>query len=246
VWVEGLVVVFLCWVYDAVANLAPLRPAAANHHASSALHLEALLHADPEAALNHWLAGHHTLGLWLSNYYDNAHFVVTLGVIGWLWWRHPNQYRPLRTALVLTNVIGFAVYWLYPMAPPRLLRGGHFVDVVASTHPFGSWHSGALATQANQLAAMPSLHIAWAVWCSYAVWRVLRAKAAGARRQAHLNLVWLYPAVTSVAVMATGNHFLVDIVAGVATLALATAIAERAHVWRAAREVIRELASGQS
>ncbi len=50
-----------------------------------------------------------------------------------------------------------------------------FTDVVASTHALGSWHTGALASQANQLAAMPSLHIAWAVWCSVALWRITRS-----------------------------------------------------------------------
>ncbi len=57
-------------------------------------------------------------------------------------------------------MLAFVVFWRYPVAPPRMLPG--FTDVVASTHAFGSWHTGALASQANQLAAMPSLHIAWA------------------------------------------------------------------------------------
>ena len=54
---------------------------------------------------------------------------------------------------------------------------GGFTDVVAATHAFGSWHTGALASHANQLAAMPSLHIAWAVWCRSCVWRLSDARA---------------------------------------------------------------------
>ena len=69
-------------------------------------------------------------------------------------------YRPLRNSLVLVNVLGFVVFWRFPVAPPRMLDG--FTDVVASTHAFGSWHTGALASHANQVAAMPSLHMAWA------------------------------------------------------------------------------------
>jgi hypothetical protein len=228
-WPELLVIVWLCWVYDAVANLAPLRWQAAYAHARSLLHVERVFHLDPEAALNHWLAGHHALAVWVSNYYDNAHFVVTLGVVGWLWWRHPGHYRPLRTSLVLINVIGLIVFWRDPTAPPRLLDPRRYVDVVASTHAFGSWHSGTLATAANQLAAMPSLHMAWAVWSSLAVWRVFRGRSAAV-------LVWTYPLVTAVAVMATGNHFLLDIVAGVATAVLATWVADRWHVWWTTRE----------
>jgi hypothetical protein len=211
-WGEALVVVWLLWIYDLINNLAPLRVGLALHHARAILHLEQSLHIDPEHSLDRWLAGHHTLGLILSLYYDNAHFVVTFGLLGWLWWRRSDLYRPLRNSLVLVNLIGFAVFWLYPVAPPRMLGG--FTDVVAASHTFGSWHTGALASQANQLAAMPSLHIAWAVWCSVAVWRLSRRRPARA-------LALLYPCVTAVAVLATGNHFLLDIVGGLAAIAIA-------------------------
>ena len=96
-------VAWLCWVYDAITNLAPLRLHAALAHGYGVLHLEHALHLDPELALNHWLAAHHTLGLILSDYYDNAHFVVTLGLLGWLWYRRADIYRPLRNTLVAIN-----------------------------------------------------------------------------------------------------------------------------------------------
>ena len=169
-WVEAFTIAWLCWVYDAITNLAPLRVHTALGHGQSILSLERSLDLDPEHALDRWLAGHHTLGLALSDYYDNAHFVVTLALLGWLWWRRADIYRPLRNSLVLVNVLAFAAFWLFPVAPPRMLPG--FVDVVASTHAIGSWHAGALASAANQLAAMPSLHIAWAVWCTIVVWRI--------------------------------------------------------------------------
>ncbi|HLM85757.1 MAG TPA: phosphatase PAP2 family protein [Solirubrobacteraceae bacterium] len=224
-WVEALTIAWLCWVYDAITNLAPLRVHAALGNGQSILNLERSLHLDPEHALDRWLAGHHTLGLLLSDYYDNAHFVVTLGVLGWLWWRRADIYRPLRNSLVLVNVIAFAVFWLYPVAPPRMLPG--FVDVVASTHAIGSWHTGALASAANQLAAMPSLHIAWALWCTIVVWRVstrlwLRAAAT------------IYPCVTAFAVLATGNHYVLDILGGLIAIALAVLLVEFAGRWRIA------------
>jgi hypothetical protein len=213
-WVQLLVIGWLCWLYDAISNLAPLRLHAALGNAWAVLHLEQTLHLDPERSLNRWLAARHTLGLLLSDYYDNAHFIVTLALLAWLWWRRAELYRPLRNSLVLVNVLGFLVFWLYPVAPPRMLSGYGFTDVAAARHAFGDWHAGALASHANQLAAMPSLHIAWAVWCALALWQISR------RRWVRVLAV-LYPCLTAFAVLATGNHFLLDIVAGLAALALA-------------------------
>jgi PAP2 superfamily len=213
-WAEALVVAWLCWVYDAINNLAPLRVHAALVHGWGVLHLERTLGLDPELALNRWLAAHHTLGLLLSDYYDNAHFVVTLGLLGWLWYRRADLYRPLRNTLVAINVLGLLVFWLYPTAPPRLLAGSGFDDVVAATGALGGWHTGTLAPVANQFAALPSLHMAWAVWCALVLWSLSR----------HIYVrvaAVLYPCMTCLAVLATGNHYLLDVFAGVATAALA-------------------------
>jgi hypothetical protein len=210
-WVELLAIGWLLFLYDAITNLAPLRLPTALGNARGILHVERVLHIDPELTLDRWLASHHTLAAILANYYDNAHFVVTLGLLGYLWWSRADLYRPLRNVLVLVNVIGFIVFWQFPVAPPRMLDG--FTDVVASTHAFGSWHTGALASQANQLAAMPSLHMAWAGWCTLALWRITKRKWVRV-------LAVAYPCLTALAVLATGNHFLLDILGGLLALAL--------------------------
>jgi hypothetical protein len=235
-WPEILVIVWLCWVYDAINNLAPLRRAAAYSHSRGIWHLERSLHLDPEATLDHWLTHHHTVALLISTYYDNAHFVVTLGLVGWLWWRHPILYRPMRTSLVLTNVIALTVFWLYPTAPPRLFDPRRYTDVVAATHAVGSFHSGALSMAANQLAAMPSLHIAWAVWSAFALWQIL-----GESRPRLRFLVWVYPVITAVAVLSTGNHWLLDVLAGLGTTVLSTLVANRWQGWSTARQARRAL-----
>lgn len=221
-WIELITIAWLGWVYDAITELAPLRQSAALDHARGILHLERVLHLDPELTLNRWLSGHHTLGLLVSDYYDNAHFIVTLGLLGWLWWWRPDLYRPLRSSLVLINVIGFIVFWKYPVAPPRMLVGAGFHDIVAATHAFGSWHTGKLASDANQLAAMPSLHLAWAAWCSVALWRITDRRGIRA-------LAILYPCLTTLAVLSTGNHFLTDVLAGLLTAALAVLLVS---AWR--------------
>ncbi|MGC8511578.1 MAG: phosphatase PAP2 family protein [Acidimicrobiales bacterium] len=219
IWLEATFIVWLLWIYDAINNLSPLRIAAAHSNSASFLHLERVLHLDPEEAMDHWLAGHHTLAVIVANYYDNAHFVVTLGALGILWWKRADLYRPLRNAMILANLMGMVVFWIFPSDPPRLFNPKVYIDVVALTHAFGSWHAGALATAANQLAAMPSLHMSWAVWSALVFWRMLPSRW-------WRNLVWLYPTMTAYAVLATGNHFLADVVAGVVNLILAVMIAD--------------------
>ena len=221
-WAEALVLIWLLWVYDAINNLAALRRHAALAHGLAIVHLEEHLHLDPERLLNRWIDHHRLLGLLAGDYYDNLHFIVSLLVVGWLYWRHPREYRPLRTTLVLVNVVGFLVYWVYPVAPPRLLRGQGFVDIIALTHAIGSSHD--VSKAANQFAAMPSLHLGWACWSALAVWLVMRG-----RRWA--PLVWAYPVMTALVVMATGNHYFADCVAGAATTGVAALVAFGTSRW---------------
>jgi hypothetical protein len=216
-WGELLVVGWLAWVYDTIANLAPAREMLALAHGRSILGFEQSLHIDPELSLNRWLSAHRTLGAVSSYYYDNAHFVVTLGLLAWLWWKRADIYRPLRNSLVAVNTLGLLVFWRYPVAPPRMLVSRGFSDVVASSHTIGSWHTGSLAADANQFGAMPSLHIAWAVWCTLALWRLsVRAWVRA--------LALLYPCLTTFAVLSTGNHYLLDVLAGLATFAVAVGL----------------------
>ena len=217
-WGELLVIAWLTWVYDAINNLAPVREKLALAHGRAIYNFEQSLHLSPELSMDRWLAAHHTLGAIVSYYYDNAHFIVTLGLLCWLWWKRADIYRPLRSLLVTINLIGLIVFWRYPVAPPRLLAGKGFTDVVASSHTIGSWHTGSLAADANQFGAMPSLHIAWAVWCTLVLWRL-------SSRTWVRVLAVIYPCVTGLAVLSTGNHYLLDLVGGLVTFALALALA---------------------
>lgn len=220
-WTQLLLVVSVWWAYDAVNNLNPLRAASAFGHGLAIVHVEAVLHLDPERWLNRWLGAHLTIGRWFGDYYDVAHFAVTVGVLVWVWWRHPSCYRALRNALLAINAIGFVIFWAFPVAPPRMLSG--FVDIVAVAHSVGSWSGGALASQANEYAAMPSLHVAWALWCMFAIWTV--HKDWGRR-----GLAVGYATMTSVVVMATANHYFLDVVGGAAAACVAMAVATgRAH-----------------
>jgi PAP2 superfamily len=223
-WLEIFVVLWLFWIYDEINDLAPLRRIAALHNAASLLGLERALDISPELALDKWFAAHATLGLVVSYEYVAAHFFVTFGLLGYLWWRKPRAYRPLRTQLVLINLIGFAIFWLFPVAPPRMLVVDGFHDIIALTRAVGDFHTGALATTADQYAAMPSLHIAWASWCALVVWTVFESRIAR-------TLALIYPFITAFVVIATGNHFLLDVVAGALVAAAAFGIEHGAARW---------------
>ena len=210
-WIELAVVAWLFWLYDVINNFAPLRQALALRDATGVLSLERLLHLDPELALNRWLAAHGALAFVASSYYFFSHAIVTFALLAWLWWSAPALYRRLRTQLVIINLIAFAVFWRYPLAPPRMFPNLGFVDVVAASHAAVSWQSGALVREANQLAAMPSLHFAWAVWCGIALWQRYRRRAAAL-------LAIVYPLLTAVVVIATANHYLLDVLAGGASV----------------------------
>jgi hypothetical protein len=210
-WIEFAVVGWLFWLYDVINNFAPLRQALALRDATGVLSLERLLHLDPELTLNRWLAARGALAFVASTYYFFSHAIVTFALLAWLSWSAPALYRRLRTQLVIINLISFVVFWRYPLAPPRMLPNLGFVDVVAASHAAVSWQSGALVHEANQFAAMPSLHFAWAAWCGIALWQRCRRRGAAV-------LAIAYPLLTAVVVLATANHYLLDVLAGGASV----------------------------
>jgi hypothetical protein len=211
--VELAVIAWLFWLYDVINNFAPTRSALALGNARAVLDLERSLGINIERSFNRWLSAHAVLAFVATYYYFFAHVVVTVAVLGWLWWRRPHLYTEARTQLVMINLIAFVVFWRYPLAPPRMMPGLGYQDVVSQSHGVFSWHSGALQQDADQFAAMPSLHVAWASWAALAVWRA-------ARRRWVRALAVLHPVLTALVVLATGNHWLLDVLAGEATFLL--------------------------
>jgi PAP2 superfamily protein len=226
-WWDPLLIVWMAWIFDAVNDLGAVHQTIAEHDGAAVLGLEHSLHLAPELALNTWLAPHHLLSAIVVFWYVNVHGAVTFGVFGWLWWRRPDLLPPLRTALVIVATVGLAVFWSLPVAPPRMLTTHGYVDLVAVVHHVPVWQGGSVALDANQLCALPSLHISWAVWASVVVWRM------SARPWLRTAAV-AYPFVTLLAVMATGNHYLADGVVGAAMTGVAVLAADR--LWARRRQ----------
>jgi hypothetical protein len=208
---ELLVVFLLLEVYDYIKSLESVRMGPALRHGQDVLSLEQTLHIDVEGAANQWLAHHHSTSTLLVWWYQYSHISGTMAVLACCYLWFPRMYRSARNSLLVTNVVGLTVFVLYPVMPPRLLPGQGFIDSVAAAG-FGSSHGGPV--EPAQFAAMPSLHLSWALWVAVVAFAMLRDKP-------YRGWVFLYPVLTTVAVVATANHYVLDVVAGVA-LALAT------------------------
>jgi hypothetical protein len=222
-WIEVAVALWLFWLYDIINDLAPLRRALAFHNATAIFNFEHSLGISPELALDHWVGSHAVLTTLTSYYYVLAHFAVTFGLLVYLWWCRRSLYRSLRTQLVIINLIGMFIFWQFPVAPPRMLVSHGFRDIIGLSHIIG-FQSGALASAADQYAAMPSLHIAWAIWCAQVIWRT--------QSRCHLRvLAVIYPFLTAFVVLSTGNHFLVDALAGAFVAGLAIGIERALARW---------------
>ena len=205
---EVAVIAFLLVVYDQVADLGHLRVAAAVRHARALLRLERLTHLAVELPLDRFAARHAGLGVALALYYDLAHGIVTIAVLVLVFLAVPQHYRRARRALVLVNLGALVVFLALPLAPPRLVPGAGFVDIVARSGTWSAWQSaGAVARHANEYASMPSLHVAWALWVLLAV-RVATGPAGWQR------LAWVHLTLTVAVVLLTGNHYTADAVAG--------------------------------
>jgi hypothetical protein len=217
-WFEILLIAMSYWTYSLVRNAVPEQKAEALRNADWIWQAEHRLGIAIEDSVNHAVNSATWLIIGMNYYYATLHFVVTLGVLVWLYRRHPGRYAATRLVLFATTAVALVGYYLYPLAPPRLMNGGDFVDTVMVHQTWGSMASGDLKHMSNQYAAMPSMHIGWSVWCGLTIFAL--AKIPWVR-----VLGLLYPALTLVVIVATANHFWLDAVGGMLCLGFGFAVA---------------------
>jgi hypothetical protein len=189
---ELLVLAFLLVIYDQIAGEAATRATVAIRHGRDLL---ALSPDGFEKAADHWLAGVGWLRDPASLYYDLAHINVTLVVFVSCYVWAPRAYRRARTSLVVVNLIGLVVFLLYPVAPPRLLPGAGFIDIVGLS---GTFQSGDATIQhSNAYGSLPSLHAAWAFWVGLVVFQMTTRTWLRALAWAHGVLTCLVVIITA-------------------------------------------------
>jgi hypothetical protein len=221
--VELTVFAALAIAYNVVRGTGGTNAAIALDHGRDIVAAEGWFFQHVEVDLNQWMVGITPLAVVACYVYALLHYVATPTVFfmsrkrgGWQYWRG-------YWALVVASGIALSVYALYPAAPPRLTPDLGIVDMMSHFSGYGWWGSAASAPRGigdatNQFAAMPSMHCGWALWCGIQLW--------GFKKTTWRVIAVAYPALLFVVVMATGNHFLLDVVAGVAVVILAYGIVE--------------------
>jgi hypothetical protein len=167
-----------------------------------------------EADMQSLVTGHGWLVQASNLYYATMHFGALFVFLIWLYFRHREDYRPIRRVLALTTLVCLLIQFV-PVAPPRLLPG--YTDTAEqygqSVYGFGFG--------ADELSAMPSVHVAWAVLIGFAVARV----GSGPWRWTGAA----HAALTAIVVVVTANHFWLDGLVAVAVLALCAGVERGAH-----------------
>jgi hypothetical protein len=199
--------------YSFIRAAVPDQRAVAEEHGRQIIGIEQWLHLDIERGINHLTAELDWLKAFCGFFYETFHFLVPLSLLAWLYIARPAQYRSARTILCVGTAVGLVGFWLYPLAPPRLMPGHDYIDTVHGPQDLANPDFGALTGVSNQYAAMPSLHVGWALWCGMVVF------ALAPRRWMRI-LGLLYPLTTTFVVMATANHFILDAVGGAVVMAV--------------------------
>lgn len=213
-----------------------------------------------EETLQDWFLPRVGVVKFFNVYYGTAHFFVTLGVFIALFVFRPAVFALWRNGLAAMTALAIIGFAFFPLMPPRLLDAAcpptgygaicvrHELRNYNDAENFGysdtikefggpwAFDRGPAKSLTNQYAAMPSLHIGWAMWCVFAMFPLAR------RRWQRLVLL-LYPLLTLTCIIVTGNHFWIDGVGGVVVFAVGYWIGAKFHHWNERRLVSRHAAS---
>lgn len=186
-------------------------------HARDIVRIEGWVFDHLELALDHWLVGVPVLAVAACYFYALMHYVMTPTILvlsrrkgGWRYWRG-------YWALVVGSGIALVIYANWPLAPPRLMPELGTIDIMQHFAHAGWWGDAASAPRGlgdatNQFAAMPSLHFGWSLWCGIQMW--------GFGKRWWRVAAVAYPLLQALVVLATANHFLLDVVGGATCILL--------------------------
>lgn len=212
VTVETAVVLGLYALWQEGGNLADTHVAGAVANARWVWHAERVLRLPSEVSVQHLVLPHHWLVQAVNGFYDIVHVPALIAFLIWMYFRHRDAYPRWRTIGAALTGASLLIQMI-PVAPPRLMPRLGFVDTAMRYHE--SVYAPGGIGDATQLAAMPSVHVAWSLFVAVAVIAVSTSRWRW--------LVVLHPAATLFAVVATANHWWLDGIVAAALLPLSVA-----------------------
>ena len=215
--------------YRIVRGLVDGNTAIAFAHSRALVSAERSMHLFFEPALQHWTLGNQHWLIDVGNYaYVNSQFVVTNAFLIWLYFARNKAYYYVRNMFMIAMGLALAGYIAFPAAPPRMLPEWGFTDTVANW--VGQGASNAASILYNPYAAVPSMHVAFALMIGIPMVKLTRNRI--------LKVLWAcYPVFITLVVIITANHFWIDavlgaMVAGVSAATASAALARaRPHAW---------------
>jgi hypothetical protein len=221
---ETAVVLALFGMWQLAGSFVLMGPDGAVDRGQWIWHLERVAHLPSETIVQLAFLPHPLIVQALNLYYAGLHFVVVIGCLVWVYVWHRRQYPQVRTTLVLFTAAALLVQFV-PVAPPRMLPGDGMIDTALR---YGQSVYGSVAGfNADQLSAMPSVHVGWSLLAALVIIEVSRSRWRW--------LALAYPLLTMLAVVVTANHYWLDGIAAALLLALALV------VQRASRALYRRL-----
>jgi PAP2 superfamily len=203
-------------VYDVARIAVRGREAVAQANAQSIINAEKALHVYVEPFIQAKASYVHGLVVFMDWFYANVHISATILVLVWIYLYRHEAFGFFRNVFLIMNALAMVVFAVLPVAPPRLVPTSGVVDTLF-LYSSNNYRSGVMSFVTNQNAAFPSLHIGYAVFLALVVFLLTTNRLARV-------LAAVYPVIVLAAIIITGNHYLIDAVAGVVVLAVAFAV----------------------
>lgn len=214
---RNIALIGLLWVfYWVVRNSTADGPSNAFANAQQVMRFQDAVGLPQEAALQAWVLPHYLLVKLANLYYIGVHFPATFVFLAWVWTRHRAAFARIRNVLIGLTMSALVIHLAFPLAPPRMFDRLGFVDtgILVGPNPYDL----SAGEAANQFAAMPSLHVGWALLVAFSAITLSRSRWRW--------LIMVHPIMTLFVVVVTANHYWLDAIIAAALLVF---------FWRAAR-----------
>jgi hypothetical protein len=184
---------------------------AAFAHARDVISIESKLHLFIEPSVQAWASGSHVVMVSASWLYVNAQGSVTIAALLYLYLRHNRNFYFVRNMFLIAMAIALVGYLVFPTAPPRFMPEWGFIDTVSDLTPVKVSHASSSMTAVfNPYAAVPSMHVAFALMIGWPLARLAQHRI--------VRVLWLvYPFLMTLVIVVTANHFIVDALLGALT-----------------------------